>query len=42
MSASDRRIRAEWQARQVKKPINEATYMQSMKALEEAMKALAS
>ena len=42
MSASDKRIRAEWQSRQAKKPIDEKSYMQSMKALEEAMKALAS
>lgn len=42
MSASDKRIRAEWQSRQVKKPIDEKSYRQSMKALEEAMKALAS
>lgn len=42
MSVSDKRIRAEWQSRQVKKPIDEKSYMQSMKALEEAMKALAS
>ena len=42
MSASDKRIRAEWQARQSKKPIDSKSYMQSMRALEEAMKALAS
>ena len=42
MSASDKRIRAEWQSRQAKKPIDGKSYMQSMKALEEAMKALAS
>lgn len=42
MSASDKRIRAEWQARQSNKPIDSKSYMQSMRALEEAMKALAS
>lgn len=42
MSASDKRIRDEWQARQSKKPIDSKSYMQSMRALEEAMKALAS
>lgn len=42
MSASDKRIRAEWQSKQAKKPIDEKSYMQSMKALEEAMKVLAS
>ena len=42
MSASDKRIRDEWQARQIKKPIDSKSYMQSMRALEEAMKALAS
>ena len=42
MSVSDKRIRAEWQARQSKKPIDSKSYMQSMRALEEAMKALAS
>lgn len=42
MSASDKRIRDEWQARQIKKSIDSKSYMQSMRALEEAMKALAS
>lgn len=43
MSASDKRIRVEWQARQSnKQPIDSKSYMQSMRALEEAMKALAS
>ena len=42
MSASDKRIRDEWQARQSNKPIDSKSYMQSMRALEEAMKTLAS
>ena len=41
MSASDKKIRSDWQYKQCKKPINKDDYIKSMKALEEAMKALA-
>lgn len=42
MSPHQKRIRSNWQKRNVEKPIDIESYMQSMKSLEEAMKSLAS
>ena len=42
MTIHQKRIRSEWQSRKAQEPIDVDSYMQSMKQLEEAMKALAS
>ena len=42
MTVHQKRIRSEWQSRKAQEPIDVDSYMQSMKQLEEAMKALAS